>query len=63
MPHPGGLVGNQRAFRTARLFWAKMGASRMGFTPRDVEVGALRTGTYIWARVNFPTGTWTAVKR
>lgn len=53
------LEGTDLAILTSRLGCARLGASRLGFCPDDVEgPGATEPGEYIWKEQKPPTTTW-----
>lgn len=62
------LSSIQRATQVARVNCARVGASRVGFTPTATKVNsitAVHVGgpRYAWERVYLPTTTWTVVQR
>lgn len=55
-----GLEGTDIAILSARLDTARLGASRLGFYPDDVEgAGTSEPGEYIWKEMFPPTTQWT----
>jgi hypothetical protein len=53
------LSSTDLAILSARMGVMRMGASRMGFCPDDVEHTGDEPGEYIWKEYKLPTTTWT----